>query len=108
MCVRHVYQQQVKCYDICISCYRGDVVEDAGGLLPAAAVEGAEDHLHQVLSVCAPLLSQPHHHLLKQELHRGISELVPLLAVLCCCFIQFDQGLSQAHFEETVNCIKEF
>lgn len=104
--IRNVSQHQVICSDIC---YRGDVVEDAGGLLPAAAVEGAEDHLHQVLSVSAALLGQPHNHPLQQELHCWIFyiQLVPLLTVLTYFFIQFDQCLRQAKFKEKVNCIKE-
>lgn len=44
-------------------CYHGDVVEDAGGLLAAAAGQRAEDNFHQVLSVSSPLLTQPQHHL---------------------------------------------
>lgn len=37
--IRDVNQNQVISYDICIFCYRGDVVEYADGFLPAAAVE---------------------------------------------------------------------
>lgn len=48
--------------------YHGDVVEDASGLLAAAAGQRAEDDFHQVLGVSTPLLAQPQHHLLQQEL----------------------------------------
>lgn len=72
--------------------YRGDVVEDAVGLLPAAAVERAEDHLHQVFGVCAPLFSQPHHHPLQQELHCWVFHhpLIPLLIFFGHFVIQFN------------------
>lgn len=74
------------------------MVEDAVGLLPTAAVKRAEDHLHQVLGVCAPLFGQPHHHPLQQELHCWIfhNPLIPLLLVFCHFVIQFNQCLREA------------
>lgn len=44
--------------------YHGDVIEDAGGLLAAAAGQRAEDNFHQVVDVGSPRLTQPQHHLL--------------------------------------------
>lgn len=77
------------------------MVEDAGGLLTAAAVERAEDHLYQVLSVVAALLRQPHHHLLQQEPHGRVFgfHLVLLLSILCD-IIHFHQSLRHAEFKE--------
>lgn len=60
-------------------CYHGDVVEDAGGLLRAAAGQRAEDNFHQVLGVGPPLLAQPLHHLLQQELHGRVFHRLLLL-----------------------------
>lgn len=74
------------------------MVKDAGGLLRAAAGERAEDHLHQVLSVCAPHLSQPGQHLLQQELYSRICHFnIVLLLTRCYFFIQFHQRLDKHH-----------
>lgn len=62
-------------------CYHGDVVEDAGGLLAAAAGQRAEDNFHQVLGVSPPLLTQPQQHLLQQELHGRVFHRLLLLDV---------------------------
>lgn len=76
------------------------MIEDAGDLLRAAAVERAEDHLHQVLGVRALPLGQPLHRLLQQELHGWIlhGQLVPLLAARCRFVVQLNQRLMREGF----------
>lgn len=76
--------------------YRGDVVEYAGGLLLAGAVEWAEDHFHQVPNVTAVLLSKPRQDSLQQEVQCWIFHiyLIPF-TVLWYFIIQFDQSLKQ-------------
>lgn len=77
-------------------CYRGDVAEDAGDLLLAAAAEGAEGHLHQGLGVTAVALGQPHHHPLQEKPHRRVVLHLLLLAFL---LTGFSQGLKRERWE---------
>lgn len=77
------------------------MIEDAGCFLQAAAVQRAEDHLHQILRVPASLLSQPQHHLLQQELHRWIFS-IPLIMLPSLLFlIKFNQSLKQVEFKRS-------
>lgn len=83
--------------------YRDNVVEDAGGLLAAAAAQRAEEHLHQVLGVLAALFRQPHHHLLQQELHcRVLIGRLRLLLVSSLVAIHFHQRLRRPRWEENI------